>query len=125
MNSGFVFSSRSYRAMEGVNPRLIAVASLALQLSEVDFVVTEGLRSKERQRQLVASGASQTMNSYHLTGHALDVAAYLDGEIRWDFPLYDRIAEAWKEAARILRIDLTWGGDWTSFRDGPHFQIPR
>ena len=124
MASGFVFSKRSYRAMDGVASELIAVASRALELTAVDFVVTEGLRTVERQRQLVESGASRTMNSRHITGDAIDVAAYVGG-IRWDWPLYEKIAGAFKQAAEDLRIPLEWGGDWSSFRDGPHFQLPR
>lgn len=75
----------------------------------------------ERQRELVNSGASWTMRSKHLTGKAIDVAAYVDG-IRWDWPLYDTIAEAFKKSAKELKISLVWGGDWTQ-RDGPHFEL--
>ena len=124
MASGYRFSRRSYRSMDGVASELIAVASRALEITTVDFVVTEGLRTVERQRELVATGASRTMNSRHITGDAIDVAAYVGG-IRWDWPLYERIADAMKEAAESLGVPLEWGGDWTSFRDGPHFQLPR
>ena len=124
MSSGFRFSRRSYRSMDGVASELIAVASRALEITTVDFVVTEGLRTVERQKELVASGASQTMNSRHITGDAIDVAAYVGG-IRWDWPLYEGIAEAFKQAAEDLQVPLEWGGDWSSFRDGPHFQLPR
>jgi peptidoglycan L-alanyl-D-glutamate endopeptidase CwlK len=119
------FSRRSYDRMDGVRPELIAVASRALLLSPVDFGITEGMRTRERQQSLVASGASQTMNSRHLTGHALDIAAYVGGEVRWDWPLYERIARAWKAAALDLRVPLVWGGDWASLRDGPHFELSR
>lgn len=118
------FSKRSYDKMEGVRPELVAVAALALSRSEVDFGVTEGLRTKERQAQLVGKGASQTMRSRHLTGHAIDVVAYVGGEVRWDWPLYERIAAAMKEAAEDLGVPIEWGGDWTSLKDGPHFQLP-
>lgn len=117
------FSSLSWDNLKGVDPRLVAVASRALAYSPVDFMVTEGLRSKKRQRQLVASGASQTMNSKHLVGKAIDVAAFVNGHIRWDWPLYPQIAKAFKRAARELEVPLSWGGDWSSFRDGPHFQL--
>ena len=92
---------------------------------DTDFIVTEGLRTVERQRQLVAKGASQTMNSRHITGHAVDLAATVDGEVRWDWPLYHRLATAMKEAARQLGIRMVWGGDWRSFKDGPHFELDR
>lgn len=118
------FSARSYRAMVGVRPELVAIASRALLLSKVDFGVTEGLRSAERQAQLVRSGASQTLRSRHLTGHAIDLVAYVGSEVRWDWPLYDQIAAAMKAAAADLAVPIEWGGDWTSFKDGPHFQLP-
>jgi peptidoglycan L-alanyl-D-glutamate endopeptidase CwlK len=119
------FSSRSYANLKGVDPRLVAVATLALSMGEIDFGVTEGLRTIERQRQLVASGASRTMKSRHLTGDAIDVAAYVDGAVRWDWPLYEHIADAFKRAAKDLGIAIVWGGDWTSLRDGPHFELAR
>jgi peptidoglycan L-alanyl-D-glutamate endopeptidase CwlK len=79
----------------------------------------------DRQRSLFNSGASQTLNSRHLTGHAVDLGAWVDGGIRWDWPLYDRIANAMKRAANAEKVPIQWGGDWTSFKDGPHFQLPR
>lgn len=94
------------------------------------FTITEGLRTKERQAKLVEAGASKTMNSRHLTGHAVDVAAMIDFDgdgdldIRWDWPLYFRIAGHMKDAAFALKIPLTWGGDWSSLKDGPHFELP-
>jgi peptidoglycan L-alanyl-D-glutamate endopeptidase CwlK len=91
----------------------------------VEFTVTEGLRSAERQRRLVAAGASRTLNSRHLSGHAVDLAAKVGGKVRWDWPLYARLAEAMKTAASELNLPLVWGGDWRSFRDGPHFELPR
>lgn len=122
--SNWKFSTNSYRKMHGVHSELICIASRALVISTVDFGVTEGLRTKARQQDLVASGASSTMNSRHLTGHAIDLVAYLGSEVRWDWPLYDELARAMKEAALDLGIPLEWGGDWTSIKDGPHFQLP-
>ncbi len=69
--------------------------------------------------------ASRTLNSRHLTGHAVNVAALVGRQVRWDWPLYGRIAEAFKAAARELRVPLAWGGDWTRLRDGPHFELDR
>lgn len=120
----FAFSQRSRRALEGVHPDLVRVAERALELTEVDFMVTEGVRSIERQRALVAARASRTMNSRHITGHAIDVAAWVGG-VRWDWPLYPRIAEAFKGAAAELGVPIVWGGDWPRFRDGPHFELDR
>ena len=121
---GYRFSQRSYDRMAGVRPELVAIASRALIISPIDFGVTEGLRSLERQRALVASGASQTLRSRHLTGHAIDVVAYIGAEVRWDWPLYEQIASAMRVAARELRVPLEWGGDWQILRDGPHYQLP-
>lgn len=123
MGNRFSFSQRSRDNLADVHHDLVIVATYALILSPVDFVITEGRRTQERQRQLVDAGASQTMNSRHLTGHAIDVAAVLDGKVRWDWPLYDRIASAMKASADHFGIPLEWGGNWT-MRDGPHFQLP-
>ncbi|KXX64031.1 M15 family metallopeptidase [Marichromatium gracile] len=125
MASGFRFSTRSERALAGVHDDLVRVARRALELTEVDFVVTEGRRTEARQRALVAAGASRTLRSRHLTGHALDVAAWVDGGVRWDWPLYPRIAAAFKAAAAELGVAIRWGGDWPRFRDGPHFELDR
>ncbi len=123
--TGFRLSDRSRRALNGVHPDLVRVVELAIQVTPVDFVVTEGLRSRERQSLLVKQGKSRTMNSRHLTGHAVDVAALVDGRISWEFEQYRRIADAFKEAAGKLGVGIEWGGDWKRFRDGPHFQLPR
>lgn len=120
----YKLSQRSIDRLKGVNPDLVSVVKLAIERSDVDFMVTEGLRTKERQKELVAAGASKTMNSRHITGHAVDLAAYVNG-IRWDWPLYEKIAKAMKQAAYELNIKIEWGGDWKSFKDGPHFQLTR
>lgn len=87
------------------------------------FVITEGLRTPERQLQLFNAGASRTLNSKHLTGRAVDVAITVGREVRWDWPLYEAFAEKVKAAALILNLSITWGGDWISFRDGPHYEL--
>lgn len=116
-----MLTPRDMQRLSGVHPDLVRVISRAR--ASADFVVTEGLRSTERQRQLVASGASQTMASRHLTGHAVDVAALVGGVVRWDWPLYDRLAQAVKKAAAEEEVAIVWGGDWPKFRDGPHFEL--
>jgi peptidoglycan L-alanyl-D-glutamate endopeptidase CwlK len=108
-----------------VHPDLVKVVNRAIEISTVDFAVLEGLRTAERQQQLVKAGASLTLKSRHLTGHAVDLGAIVDGEIRWDWPLYHKIAEAMKDAARELKIAIVWGGDWRMFKDGPHFELDR
>lgn len=117
-------SANSLKKLEGVHDDLVKVVYRAAEITDIDFVVTEGLRTIERQKQLVAKGASKTMKSRHLTGHAFDLAVSIDGEIRWDWPLYHKLAEVIKEAARIEGVPIEWGGDWVSFKDGPHFQLP-
>ncbi len=121
----FRLSQRSRAALQGVHPDLVAVVEAALELTPVDFMVTEGLRTAARQAELVRAGASRTLNSRHLTGHAVDVAAWVDGQVRWDWPLYPRIAEAFKAAAKGRGVRLIWGGDWPRLRDGPHFELDR
>ncbi len=115
---------RSRKRLEGVHPDLVAVVLGAAQITEVNFIVTEGLRTKERQEQLVRAGASKTLKSRHLTGHAVDLAAKVGDEVRWDWPLYHKLAAAMKDSAATLGIEIEWGGDWKSFPDGPHFQLP-
>ena len=121
----FRLSERSRARLKGVHPALVGVIEAAILTTSVDFMVTEGLRTKERQAALVRAGASRTLNSRHLTGHAVDVAAVVDGAIRWDWPLYPRIAEAIKTAAKAKGVALVWGGDWPRLRDGPHFELDR
>ena len=121
----FRLSARSRDRLKGVHPDLVRVVERAIQLTGVDFMITEGLRTPARQAELVRGGASQTLNSRYLTGHAVDVAAWVDGDVRWDWPLYPRIAAAFKQAARELNTPLTWGGDWPRLRDGPHFELDR
>ncbi|WP_295207118.1 M15 family metallopeptidase [uncultured Brevundimonas sp.] len=121
----FRLSSRSRARLIGVHPALIAVVEAAIARTPVDFMITEGLRTAERQAALVNAGASRTTRSRHLTGHAVDVAALVEGQVRWDWPLYGRIAEAFKAAALDLKTPLIWGGDWKTLRDGPHFELDR
>lgn len=121
--SNFKLSKRSLSKLDGVHPALVDVVQRAITLSPVDFVVIEGVRSVERQRELKASGASQTMNSRHLTGHAVDLAPWV-GEVRWDWPLFYPMAAAMKAAAEELGVKIVWGGDW-KFKDGPHFELDR
>lgn len=118
-------SQRSRDRMKGVHPDLVAVVERAIQITGIDFTITEGLRTPARQKELVKAGASRTQNSRHLTGHAVDIAAWVDGTVRWDWPLYPKIAAAFKQAAKELNTPLIWGGDWPRLRDGPHFELDR
>jgi len=121
--TNFSFSERSKKNLQGVNPALIAVARRALELSPVDFGITEGLRTMERQREMLRTGKSQTLKSRHLTGHAVDVVAYLGANISWEWKYYEQIAAAFKQAGKELGTVIEWGGDWKTLKDGPHFQL--
>jgi len=120
----FSLSQKSKDRLSGVHPDLVKVVNHAIQITTCDFAVLEGVRSLARQEQLVKAGASQTMKSRHLTGHAADLGAYVNGSVRWDWPLYNQLADAMKKAATELKIPIEWGGDWTTLKDGPHFQLP-
>jgi len=115
--------NRSKERLEGVHPDLVKVVERAIEITEQDFTVLEGLRSLTRQKALKLRGASTTLRSRHLTGHAVDLGAYVDSEVRWDWPLYHKIADAMKQAALEMKVDMEWGGDWKSFPDGPHYQL--
>lgn len=122
-------NARSLKNLTDVHPALVGVVTraeeliaLAPPIGVLGFIVTEGVRTLVRQTQLVAAGASQTMRSRHLTGHAVDLAATMNGTVRWDWPLYDKLAIAMKAAAAEQKVAIEWGGDW-KMRDGPHFQL--
>lgn len=120
----YQFGARSLARLEGVHPDLVRVMKRAIGCSTIDFTVLEGRRTLARQKQLMAAGATRTMNSRHLTGHAIDVAPYVAGSPRWDWPLYHQLAAIIKKAAAEEGVPITWGGDWTSFKDGPHWELP-
>jgi len=107
-----------------VHPDLVRVVKRAIGESPIDFTVLEGLRSRERQTVLYAKGATKTMNSRHLTGHAVDLAPVIAGQVSWDWPLYDKLALTVFAAAKDEGVPITWGGNWKTFRDGPHFELP-
>jgi peptidoglycan L-alanyl-D-glutamate endopeptidase CwlK len=148
----FKLSARSLTRLEGVNPNLIKVVKRAIELTKVDFAVTEGLRTPERQRELFAKGASQVKEGgTHVAGRAVDLVAFLDNRISWELNLYDDIADAMKAAALELNVGLRWGAAWNvpdirqwngtmqsammhyidsrrnigqrPFIDGPHFEL--
>ena len=133
--------SRSLSRLEGVHPDLVRVVKRAAASSDLDFTVLEGLRTETRQRQLFKQGATKTLNSRHITGHAVDLGAMLDGSVRWDWGLYFRLAEIVRMASIAEKVPIRWGGTWKllsaidgpitaknlsrSFPDGPHFELPR
>jgi peptidoglycan L-alanyl-D-glutamate endopeptidase CwlK len=108
----FKLSQRSLDKLEGVNPKLVAVVQKAILLTNVDFGVTYGLRTVEEQEKLVAAGRSQTMKSKHITGHAVDLMAYVDGKGCWELNVYDDLADAMAQAARDEGVAIRWGAAW-------------
>lgn len=147
----FKLGKRSLQNLEGVHSDLQRVVKLAIAMSDTDFTVLEGKRSAERQKKLVAAGASKTLDGRHITGHAVDLGAWVDGSVSWDWKHYYRIAEAVKNAAKLLGVPIVWGGVWDkklasiddtkaavdayvasrkrlgrqAFIDGPHFELCR
>jgi peptidoglycan L-alanyl-D-glutamate endopeptidase CwlK len=121
----FSFGAKSSEKLAKVHPDLQRVFNEAIKNSPLDFSITEGLRTKERQKELFSAGKSQTMNSRHLTGKAVDIAVLVEGAITWDFAKYQVVADHIKKVAKELNIDIVWGGDWQSFKDGPHFELHR
>lgn len=149
--SNFHLSQRSHSRLIGVDERLVSLVESAILTSPIDFAVNEGLRTLDRQKHLVSIGASQTLNSKHLTGEAVDLLPYVEGTIRWEWPLYYTLAEHIRSVAQSMNISLRWGGAWDvysftstvcpcsdltqryvtrqrakgkmAFIDGPHFEL--
>ncbi len=125
-------NNASQARLRGVHPDLVRVVlrcAADWTDPETGFIVTCGVRSLEEQKVLKAKGASRTLRSRHIPAangfsHAVDLACTLDGQVRWDWPLYAKLAARMKAAAKAEKVPLEWGGDWTSFKDGPHFQLP-
>lgn len=147
----FRFGQRSLDNLKGVHPDLVMVVHRALEITACDFAVIDGLRTLEEQKELMNNGASTTLRSRHLTGHAIDLAPWIGGRLRWDWPPYYTIADAMQDAAIELDVPVRWGGSWellnnievplevavlqysnrkiaqgkVPFPDGGHFELPR
>jgi peptidoglycan LD-endopeptidase CwlK len=138
-----ILSPRDRKRLVGLHPDLVRVVERAAELGLVEFQILEGVRSAQRHAQLLKAGASTTAKSRHLVApdglaYAVDLGGVvpfedLDGDgqdddgivgLRWDWPLYHRLAGVVKAAAEELDVPLEWGGDWRRFKDGPHFQLP-
>lgn len=125
-------NSTSYSRLRGVHPDLVRVVMRCAEdwtEKGTGFIVTCGVRTMEEQKLLKAKGASKTLRSRHLRAangyaHAVDLACSVKDQVRWDWPLYDKLAKRMKAAAKKEGVPLEWGGDWVSFKDGPHFQLP-
>jgi peptidoglycan L-alanyl-D-glutamate endopeptidase CwlK len=148
----FTFGEKSLAELSGVHADLVSIVKRALVLSIQDFAVHDGIRSLAEQQQLLAAGASQTLDSRHVTGHAVDLVPYVNGKLRWEWPPIYKIADAMRMAAREQGKPLRWGGAWDidltdtsdapedlvalyvarrkkaglkAFIDGPHFELPK
>ncbi len=144
-------SQTSKDRLQGVHPDLVKLVEQAIRSTKIDFMVGEGLRSLERQKELVKDNKSHTLKSRHLTGHAVDLWLLPNNKITWEASAYQVLAKTMKQAAEQLEIPLQWGGVWdkklsalsdnmaeeteqyrqrraqqgkTAFFDGPHFQLP-
>lgn len=125
-------SKSSIAKLKGVHPDLVRVVNRCAKDwkdAVFTFGITCGPRTLEEQKLLVKKGASKTLRSRHIPAkngysHAIDVVAMLNGKVRWDWPLYDKISKAMKAAAKAEKVGVEWGGDWVSFADGPHYQLP-
>ena len=119
----YKLGTRSLQSLSGVHPDMVAVVKKAIEITEVDFTVIEGIRNVSRQRELYKAGKSTTMNSRHITGHAVDMVPW---PVDWeDLERFEAMSEAMKSAAEELDIPIVWGGDWKSFYDAPHFELDR
>ncbi len=119
----YQLSEKSINKLAGVHPDLVKVIKRAIEITPVDFTVLEGLRTKERQAYLVKKGASKTMRSRHLTGHAVDIAPIVNGKVSWVMKDYKPIVDAVKQAALEFKIPMEHGYDWGW--DGPHHELLR
>jgi peptidoglycan L-alanyl-D-glutamate endopeptidase CwlK len=148
----FVLSQKSQAKMQGVDPALVSVVNRAIQLSDIDFSITCGLRTAAEQEELFKKKATKTLKSKHMEGKAVDVMAFKDGKGNWELPLYVKIADAMAAAAKELGVQVRWGAAWNvpdigkfegsmsdamsayvadckkkgmqPFIDGPHFEVP-
>jgi len=136
-----VLGARSLSRLEGVHPDLVRVVKRAAEMSNLDFTVLEGVRTIARQRELLKIGATSTLNSRHLTGHAVDLGVLIGRDVRWDWSLYLKLGEVMRAASLNEKVPIRWGGTWKllsaiegpitakilsrSFPDGPHFELPR
>lgn len=150
--SSFVLSPGSRKELHHVHEALVRVVEKAVELSAQQFAVHDGIRTLDEQKQMVQRGASQTLDSRHITGHAVDLVPYINGKLRWEWPPIYLIADAMRMGAQQLDIPLRWGGAWdvdftkstaapqdlvndyvmrrkksglSAFIDGPHFELPR
>jgi peptidoglycan LD-endopeptidase CwlK len=128
-----IINSTSEGKLKKVHPDLVRVVYRTAKLikeKDFGFIITCGARTLEEQKKLLKAGATRTLNSRHIPGadeysKAVDFAVTLSGKVRWDWPLYSKLSSIVKEAAKLENVPIEWGGDWKTFKDGPHFQLPK
>ena len=116
---------KSKRELIGVHPILSFAVMEAIKITEQDFTVFDGLRTEKEQRKYVREGRSHTMKSRHLSGNAVDLIPYINGNLTWDLQYFDEIEIAMKRIISKYNLPIEWGGDWKSFVDKPHWQISK
>lgn len=148
----FVLNAGSKKELLRVHEALVSIVEKAVQLSVQEFAVHDGVRTIAEQQQMVQRGAAQTLDSRHVSGHAVDLVPYINGKLRWEWPPIYLIADAMRIGAQELKIPLRWGGAWdvdftnstelpqdlvsnyvarrkkqglSAFIDGPHFELLR
>lgn len=109
------------RKLVGVSPSLVAVVRHVAATYEGSFIVVEGVRTKHRQRELVRTGKSRTLNSKHLIGDAVDIAPLLGHSVSWNWDDFTPLVEAAKRSASTLGVPMTFGYDWGW--DAPHWEL--
>lgn len=122
---GFSLTATDQRRLDGIDSRLAAVIRQAAALSPYPFKVLEGRRTLARQRELFDKGHTKTLHSLHLDGRAVDVAPLHRGKVSWSWPLYYNLSTVIKDAAKLEGVSVQWGGDWRTFKDGPHWQLAK
>jgi len=120
----FTITPKSRSRLNNVHPDLVKLVERVYEVTDADFFVLEGVRTLEQEKANFAKGASQTMNSRHLTGHAIDIGAKDEkGILTWEWKYYAHLAEIFKKTAAELNIPITWGGDWKTLKDGVHYEL--
>jgi len=122
---------RSMQRLDKCHPDLRKVMLEAAKSCNLIFEISETLRTKQRQAELLKIGATTTLRSRHLAhvsdglSRAADFYIMIDGKARWDWPLYNIVGNHIKAVAKALGIPIVWGGDWRRFKDGPHIELDR
>lgn len=133
----YKLSQRSYDRLKGIDPILLDIITEGIKQSPFDFGIPMygGYRTTAEQQKLYSKGRTSAgkkvtwvdgvnKKSYHQSGKAFDIYAYVDGKASWDKKYYEPIARHLQKVAKeCYNIKLEWGGDWTKFKDLPHFQI--